>query len=340
MTAYISWITVVLAIATFLSLFLSYYLFLQRRGKGGLLLSSLLFACTIWSFGVMMESIFLSINERVFWSTISYIGIVCVGPLWFLFSTRLAEYSGKFWKSLFYIVWIIPILVLVFVFTNPLHYKYWSEFTLIGENIKDGIVYGHGPLFYIHITYEYLLLSFGMVILINHILKVSVKDRAVNIFLLISMVLPWIANIIYVFIAPTLTSVEITPIALLLTSLVLIFGVLRYKIMSVSEGYKSIHFEFTDSGILVLDKDFRVLDFNNVAGGIFTGIKIGIDFAQNYSAEYDFIEKMRSNEAFPDVYYNKTLDKWFFIKTQRPKSKAIISIELQDITSLKRAKRV
>ena len=117
-----------LLIATcLLSLWLAYAIWIRRPGTGIVSLVTLAIGLAIWSIGDAMQLVVIPINLKIVSFHLSYLGISIAPAAWFVF---MLEYIGKEkWvtKRLVTILSIEPILLQLFLLTNPLHNQLLSN---------------------------------------------------------------------------------------------------------------------------------------------------------------------------------------------------------------------
>ncbi len=117
----------------------------QRRSVAGSLpLLGMLLALSWWSFTYAFELASANQVWQVFWSKVEYLGIVCVPPLFLLFTLEYAQYREVLNRKSIYWIWLIPAITLLLVWTNDFHGLIWSE---IGQKNGGGfylLSLGHG----------------------------------------------------------------------------------------------------------------------------------------------------------------------------------------------------
>ncbi|MDD4137180.1 MAG: histidine kinase N-terminal 7TM domain-containing protein, partial [Methanoregula sp.] len=123
----------------------------------------LMAAETLWIFGDVLQMTGPDLSAIILINDVEYLGIMTVPIAWLflvLVYTGREHYLTRRTVPLFF---VIPAIVWILVLTNPLHYLYYTGYvpqSLDGTTIW---IYEHGPLFWIHITYCYLL---GLICLI------------------------------------------------------------------------------------------------------------------------------------------------------------------------------
>ena len=130
-------------------LLLAVHLFENRKVRGAKKFAYFMLAASLWAFATGIEMMTVSLPAKIFLSKVSYIGIVSVAPLWFLFCQNFGKDFRKSGISYSVLLWIFPILNLILVFTNELHGLVWPSFTPVDGIQGTRLIYGHGPIVYL-----------------------------------------------------------------------------------------------------------------------------------------------------------------------------------------------
>jgi len=221
-----------------------------------------LISLAIWSFASIFESGALTIAGRHVSSVGQYIGIASLSPFWLYFC---AEYSGQnkvFERPYRWLIWVIPLATLILAFTNNSHGLIWREI-IIPENAAIPIaVYRHGPFFYVFTLYIYSLIFIGTFWLIRKLTTFSREKRGQVAILIASVAIGLIANIIYLSGLSPVDGFDLTPVSFVFISLVLTWFIYRKQLFDLVPIARGILMDNMTDGVLVLDDDGRVVDFN------------------------------------------------------------------------------
>lgn len=241
-----------------------FWIIWQRRSKPGALpLSLLMLAAAEWSCTIALEATAITIEEKILWSQLSYIGIVSTVPLFFLFALEYSSNSKRIYPVVKIAIWIIPTIILGLTFTNHLHYLIWSGFEFLPNSTI--LIYHHGIAFWIHIAFLYTLLSISAGILIWSAIRNRHLYRMQSITILVSIPIPIIWNILYIAGFSPITGVDLTPAAFSLAGLLLGWGIYRIKLFDIAPVERDTIIENLLDGIIILDPDYRVIDLNSAA---------------------------------------------------------------------------
>ena len=184
---------------------------------------------TVWIFGYALELMSTSLPTVLLLNNIEYPALLTVPVAWLfivLCYTGRGQYLTRRTVPLFFIV---PALVWILVLTNPYHHLYYSGF--YQESLSGSVIwiYEHGPLFWISIAYCYLVALVALVLAAGRLFVPTELYRRQTILLLCAASIPALCNMAYVFRLAPFPEYDLTPIAFLVTGIVLAVGLLRYS---------------------------------------------------------------------------------------------------------------
>lgn len=251
-------------IVYFVTVFVASAVFLfawpRRHTPGGTFFIGHLIALLIWVIGLFFEAASIEASTKIFWSQLSYFGVVSVSPFLFLFVlayTTQHKISRLTITSLF----IIPLIVLIGAWTNPLHHLLWSGFRW-GSTAYNVLIYEHGFMFYMNVVYIYCLIFLGVVILLRKIFKSMPPFRSQLIVILIGTLFPMISGSLYIFNIDPIPGMDTSAFGFLITNLVLTFGFIRYQLLDLVPVARDMLIEGFHDGMLVLDWQKRIAEIN------------------------------------------------------------------------------
>ena len=225
-------------------------------------------AATVWALGEAVQSANVSMVVSVVANTLEYPGIVTVPVAWFLFALYYTGRQKYVTRTALALLFTIPVITVFLVATNPFHYLFYSEIS--AALIKGTTIwqYSHGPLFLIHIGYTYLLTFLAFLLILVHVFVEFDRYRKQTLILLIAALIPFFFNILYVVQPAGLPRVDITPISFTLMGLLIAWGILRYRMLSVSPGVYSTVVKNIPDGVFVTDLAGEIIDLNKAGEDI------------------------------------------------------------------------
>lgn len=232
----------------------------RRMGGGSLYLLLLLWAVAHWSFAAAFESASMTISLKLFWSQVATPAVVSCPVFFFLFATRYASLTDSHPRNWVPLLFALPAITVFFAVTHVRFHGLWSEISLPSGTTLA--LYAHGPWFLVHITYSYVLLLAGMVLLARSALRVSSRFIPQVSILVAASLIPLAVNAAYVFRKGEAPGVDGTPVAFLFSGLMLSIGIYRFGILDLVPIARSLLVETMPDGVLVLDPRGVIVDLN------------------------------------------------------------------------------
>ncbi len=144
----------------------------RRPANASAELTFVLLAIATWSFFAALEAIYATVFLKVLFAILSYVGVTSLPVLFLVFACRYVHIDHWFSRKNISLLFIIPLATLAIAATNHIHGLLWAEVSL-GQSSFAGIygIYEHGPWFWIHSTYSYMMILIALVILLIGMLR-------------------------------------------------------------------------------------------------------------------------------------------------------------------------
>ncbi|NMB86847.1 MAG: response regulator [Chloroflexi bacterium] len=246
-----------------LALLVARYSWKQIKAAYSLYFVLLMLATAVWSLGTAGEYISTGLATKIVWSKLTYIGIVNVPPLWILFSVKYTHHhqdwlTPRRTASL----WLIPAITLTLVFTNEWHGWIWSDIRPVSPAPGAWIIYGHGPAFWVHTAYCYLLTMLGTALMLWFSLRTHQLYRRQAALLAIGVLFPWISNMIYLLDLSPWPWIDLTPLSFAISGLVLTWNVFEFQMFNLAPVAREALIERMNDGVIVVNNSNILIDIN------------------------------------------------------------------------------
>ncbi|MHC9538355.1 MAG: histidine kinase N-terminal 7TM domain-containing protein [Vulcanimicrobiota bacterium] len=233
----------------------------RKSVPGALHFSLLMCAIALWSAAASVEAASTDIQTKILWSKLEYIGAAPAPVFLLLFSLHYACEEKRLSLIKTLMLWAIPATILISAFTNDSHYLFWNDFT--PSTGSDPILrYGHGPLFLL----AYALISIVIVISIAVLIRASRRQSGLHRdqtrIIIIGTFLPFISTSLYVSGWKAIQGVDISPLFFLPASLLIAWGMFRYKLFDLVPVARHVLIERMSDGVIVIDRLHRIADMN------------------------------------------------------------------------------
>ncbi len=247
----------ILFVVALVSAIVTAFLWRRRNAPGGLPLAIFMLATTWWSAAYALSWADVP-PGRLFWLDATYGGVVAVSPAFFVFVLHFTH--RQHWLSRPVLILLIaePILTLILLGTDSWHGLFYAgQRSLTASTIYDG-----GPWFWANIVYSYGLSLFAVLLLGKNFLTALGLYRRQTGLVLLSALLPWLANIISFANLNPFPEIDPTPLAFILTGIIVGFSLFYYRFLDVVPIARATLIENMDDGVLVLDTKNRIVDIN------------------------------------------------------------------------------
>lgn len=279
-----------------LALALAFVAWRRRPAPGAMPLALLLLAAAEWSGCYALEMTSRDRSFAFFCARMGYLGIVTVPGAWLALTLQYTGRENWLARRRWLLLTIEPALTWLVAWTNDLHGLLWSRFERVtqGPYILTSVT--HGAWWWVHFAYSYLLLILGAVLLVRELFRIQPPYRGQIIALLSGVLLPWLANALYIFGLNPLHPVDLTPLAFALAGLPMLWAISRLRLLDIVPIARHIVVDGMADGVIVLDMQGRIVDLNPAAESIFRRPArelIGRPIQQVVTRRTDLIERFR-----------------------------------------------
>jgi signal transduction histidine kinase/HPt (histidine-containing phosphotransfer) domain-containing protein/CheY-like chemotaxis protein/PAS domain-containing protein len=253
---------IIFEIITLLAVVVAVFAWRQRHMPSARALEWLAWSVAVWVLFYTIELQAPTIESKLVAARLQYLGIICVPLAWLAF-TR--QYTGNHrWpnRRTFGLLSIIPLLTLGLVWTNDLHGLIWSDVTLDPSARFPALSISHGPWFWVHTLYCYILMALGSISLLRVLRRSPKLYRWQLGALLVAALTPWLGNVLYLLQLDPLHPLDLTPLGFVISELILVWSLFDFRLFDLAPIAYGAIFHGMRGGAIVLDGLNRVADYN------------------------------------------------------------------------------
>jgi PAS domain S-box-containing protein len=254
-----------LLLATFVACALALIVWRRRDAPGAPALALLLLAVAEWSLGYVLELSSPDPALKIFWAKAQYLGILTAPVAWLLFAVAYTGHSRRITGRTLAGLAVVPLLSLGLVWSNEAHQLIWTTVAPVPLGEITALVLGHGPAFYVAAAYNYGLLLAGSLLAIHALLRAPELYRGQWGAILVAIALPWVGNVLYLLGWELFPHLDLTPCAITVSGGVLAWAIFHLHLLDVVPIARGALLESMADGVLVLDAQERIVDFNPAA---------------------------------------------------------------------------
>ena len=259
-----SFIYLLTAVITFLAGLMAW----QRRALvGARELASLSVSAAVCAFFLTFEAAATTVEGKVFWSQLSYIGGVFIPVFYFLFALRFTSMTRLWDIKAAWFLFVFPFISLGMAFTNGSHHLLWSGFSPINPE-TNMIIYYHGFWFWVgYAMYNYVLLLLATFLLVRFNVKNknNAHYRQQSLYILLAGLLPWVASILYLVRLSPIQGLELTTISTAVSASFFVWALLKGRLLNLVPVARETLMETLPIGVVALDNRERLQDINQQA---------------------------------------------------------------------------
>ncbi|MDO9264558.1 MAG: histidine kinase N-terminal 7TM domain-containing protein [Desulfosalsimonadaceae bacterium] len=246
-----------LFVVALISLLVAAIVWRRRSAPGGRALVAFMLAMAWWSatYALYWADVY---PFGLFWLDATYIGVTAAAPAFFIFTLRFTHRESWVNLPLLAVLIFQPVLTNVLLWTDPWHGLFFAGQRSAG----DSTIFSGGPWFWENLIYSYCLNLLTVMLLIKSLISARALFRRQIGLVLSAAFIPWAANIITLIGFNPLPDLDLTPIAFTLTGGIMAFTLFQYRFLEVVPIARDKLIENMKDGILVADRQNRVVDAN------------------------------------------------------------------------------
>lgn len=217
---------------------------------------------SLWIFAFILEVLPWSLQGKIFWHGIQWLGELISLVAFPVFAAQYSEYHLRNPRSLFRISLIVPILFALLLATDNLHHLVYANPHTRVESFFVEFEYDRTPILYSISVYRFLVAFTGVGFLMQHFRRSHILFRTQITVILIGFLIPIIGNFLNLAGIHFPSELDIHPIAIALGSLVMSWGLYRFRIFDIVPIAREKVFGDMLDPVIILDNDNLAVDAN------------------------------------------------------------------------------
>ncbi|GIP42442.1 GGDEF domain-containing protein [Paenibacillus sp. J45TS6] len=298
-----------------LSVFLCIYGTLTfKNSPGGRYYIILSLLASLFSFAYIFELVSTSIERIMFWIKIEYIPLALI-PVFTLL--MCIEYVGlQLKRSIFYSLFLIPVITLLLQATNDFHHLYYTSMKLRSDSPFPMADLEYGLWFGVHSAFLYGCMIAGVTVLLRGLLGAHRPQFRIQILVMVfGLMVPLMGGFLYL--------MELSPYGIdlgpVFTSISFIFhgiALLRYQMFDVIPIARDIVFTNMEDGIVVLNEKEMVVDYNQAMLDIVPTLHkkaIGMQISEVFSGYPELIPIIEAGRDQDQQFLHSGVTRYYHI---------------------------
>lgn len=241
----------------------------HRRIRGKRFLVFLCLSAALWSLteGLLYFGFSREVNLAI--SKVQYIGIAALPPLALMMAFVVFGLTSSTTRKIGYVLFVMAGLIIIEVWLNNLHNLHYSSTYVIDTGSFPMLGLVHGPLWYAVVAYHYLITLATTIIIIRGLRSPVPMYRGQSLVLLVSILVVWIANGVYVAGLSPVPNMDTGPIAFTVVAASFAWGFFRFNLFDIVPAAKEEIFLSLQDPVIILDENGRIVELNRAAAELF-----------------------------------------------------------------------
>lgn len=228
-------------------------------------------ALLLWTVGYMFELMATGLNAKIVWANVEYIGTTALPLLWLqvaLIYTRRARLGRAAWGAL----WAFCAALIVTIFVNPGD-LFRGDPAVSTHGSLTALAPDYGPLWkFVWIPWMYGLMVVVLVLLVRGMMHAQRIYARQYTALLVATLVPLAAGSLYSIGASPWPDYNPAMAVVSISGLLMAYALFHYRLFDIAPLARDAVIDELADGLVVLDVESRIRDFNAAAGQVFPGL--------------------------------------------------------------------
>jgi PAS domain S-box-containing protein len=231
-----------------------------RRIPAAAPLGVLFIGLTIWSFAYSLELSSVTLEGKLLWTRIQYIGILAAPASWLAFVIQYGRPGRPLRKRMLALLLIEPAIVQLLLWTNDSHRVFYRSVALVAnEALGSTMRIEYGPAFWVHVGYAYLLMLLAVALMFQQLVRAPHSQRRTIGAIMVGALVPWLGNMLYL---SGLSVLDLTAFGFMVFGLICAWSMFRMGLLDLVPVARDALVESMADGVIVIDQRDRVVDIN------------------------------------------------------------------------------
>ena len=230
-----------------------------------------LVALLVWSLGYAFELMATGVDAKVAWADVQYVALTTL-PLFWLQVVLIYTGRGRLPRAAWAALWALCAAIIVMILVNPGH-LFRGHPTEVTHGSLLALQPDYGPLWrFVGMPWTYVLIIAVVLLLVRgmlHARRIYVAQYAA---LLVATLIPFLAGSLYTFDISPWPDFNPAMAVVWVSGLLMAYALFHYRLFDVAPLARDAVIDGLSDGLVVLDLEGRVRDFNPAARRVFPAL--------------------------------------------------------------------
>lgn len=229
-------------------------------------------SAALWILGAVLETGSTRLSDQLLWDRVQFLGVLLMPIAWFVFAARYTGEDRWITRRSLFVLSLPSMLFFFLILTNSNHHRVWESIALASMPSARGLMKIEGPIYWLLILHSYLLIGWGIFLVLRKLVKSSHIQRWQAGTLATVAIGTWIVNILENMGVDPLPELGSTGIFLTFAVPFAAWNLQRVRSRTLVPVARETVLERMSDGVIVLDEAGHIIDFNPAAERILAGM--------------------------------------------------------------------
>ncbi|WP_328762994.1 histidine kinase N-terminal 7TM domain-containing protein [Haloarcula salinisoli] len=244
----------------------------ERPKPGSVPLVLLMAAQSWWSAALIFQVQAASLEAKLFFIDISWVGVTLLPVAWLLFVLEYGGYNEYTTRRHVAGIMLVPAITIFLVLTNDYHQLVYRGLEIIERNGATMVSRTPAVWFWVIAAYTYLLGLLGLIPMLDLVTSQVRSFRNQSVALLLGLFAPLVTNLLFLFGYLPTAGIDPTPVAFTVSGTACLFALTRFELFGSSptpiRHARRALYKQMQEGAIVLDTHDTVVDMNDEAASV------------------------------------------------------------------------
>jgi len=238
-----------------------------REVPGAAAFAGLLISCAVYSLFYSLELSSTGLRGAFIFYRLSYLGVTALPVFYLLFALGYTGLTPRLPRAAPALLGAIPLTTLVLVLSSSRHGFYLRQGRMDLSGPFPVFAFRPGPWYWVWQLVILLAITAGVALFFRVWRRAALAFRKQAGVVLLGSLVPFSLYLLYLLdLVPW--GVDPTPFIFLFTGVLIYLGLSRYRLFDLAPSARGALFENLPDGVVVLDLNGRIIDFNRTAGAV------------------------------------------------------------------------
>ena len=258
-------ISIFLIISAIVSVLFAVYALRNRVVPGAMPFAFIAIGAFVWTIGYALELTLVDPALKILGFNIKYFGVAILPSAILVFALQYSGLKVKFSKIFLLLLLVEPLITLYFAWFNAAPRFFIEGVRLVEQGAMSLRAFDPGQWIYLNLGYSNLVILASGFILIRMFIYSPSFYRGQIMIALAGILIPWGIGGVALFYPGILPKLDVFPLSFLAGEVILAWGIFRFDFLDVMPIAQSTILKSVRSGVIILDREDRIVHFNPVA---------------------------------------------------------------------------